>query len=368
MNCLLKELYEQAPYDFSLLLGLGHALELREESLPGIDDLQLHSCDVVFQPLLTKFRLIHPQKAGVYHEGPKAISEGRVHQSSGYTRVHTAAHSTDDEFPIELGHHLLSLQLREIVHVPLTLAANNVQNEVFYHLRTGGRVRHFRMKLNAKHLPSSVLHCGKLSVGCLSNGHEVIWQLRHLVAVAHPNWNWGRAVKILEESAAALLFLFVCGPRVSHIIADVERSVAELAFHPGLHLPAEHMAHFLQTIADAQQRDTCLLDMLPNCLVQMRSLGIVDGVWAPAQDDADRGEVDNVLDRQQARPEFAVNTGLTNATANQVTDLGSEVNDEDPVSALFHQGRHPEATLGNEVPKHKSKASGRGVLPSTKMA
>mmetsp|Transcript_106378 Transcript_106378/g.282084 ORF Transcript_106378/g.282084 Transcript_106378/m.282084 type:complete len:447 (+) Transcript_106378:432-1772(+) len=325
---LLEAIDEEPADDFSLLLGIRHASKSSVELLLGIDDHQFHAGDVLLEPLRDEDSLILAEQPGVHHEGPEFVFAGLEHQRGSHAGVDPAADSADDVLPRpELAQDRVDLHLREVVHVPVAVAAAEVHHEVADELATAWRVRDLRVELHAPHLPLLVLYRRVFTAARVRDGMEALGQLSDLVAVAHPYLN--RLVNVLKQRAAAASLLRRRGARRRGVPVDYQRRIAELTLLAELHLAAERVAHLLKAVADAEDGNAFALEVLPYLLLEVRPIGVVHGVWAATQNDADRREVLDLLRRHQARPELTIHAGLADPSANEVADLRAEVDHQD---------------------------------------
>ena len=133
--------------------------------------------------------------------------------------------------------------LRKIAQPPSAAASANVRHEIGEHRFAVGRVRHLRMKLHPVERPRPMLHRGKLARVRRRERQKIARDAIHLIAVAHPNLRLARHI--------GKQFRRVFVPRVDRAMGP-----AELPRRVALHFSAEHLAHQLHPVADAQHRNT----------------------------------------------------------------------------------------------------------------
>ena len=93
----------------------------------------------------------------------------------------------------------------------------------------------------------------------------------------------------------------------------------------GRYLAAEGVAHELCAIADAEDRDPQVEDLLAD----VRGLLVVDTVGTAGEDDADRLARGELLEGGLVALDLAVDTALTHAPRDELVVLTAEVQDDD---------------------------------------
>mmetsp|Transcript_53339 Transcript_53339/g.96062 ORF Transcript_53339/g.96062 Transcript_53339/m.96062 type:complete len:277 (-) Transcript_53339:327-1157(-) len=275
MHGLLEGFDEEPADDLSLGLWFGHSCKLSVEVVGFIKHRQLHSRDVLLQTHLHDFRLVSSKKTCVHHEGLELIADGFENQGGRNARVHAAANSSHHVFvlSLDLGHDSIDLSGAKVMHVPLTLAADNLQAKVLDNLRTTRCVGHLWMELHPVKVSLLVLHSCKLATICVGDGVKAVRKGCHLVAVTHPNWHLVTR-DVLEERAAALGLLGVAGLQ-RHVVPHYQFCVAELALQARLDLSTVDVADLLQAVADTQHRQLQLVNQVPDLFEQMRAVRVI---------------------------------------------------------------------------------------------
>ena len=138
---------------------------------------------------------------------------------------------------------------------------------------------------------------------------------RDLVAMAHPD---------LEHAVAFRGFEIFNAIKQARVTMNADFSVAELAMGAGLDLAALLYGHGEHAVANTQHGHL----QIPHRLRGAQILGFVGGGVTAGQDDALRRKLAHELVAHIGRVNFAVNMGLTDATRDELGDLGSEVEDQ----------------------------------------
>ena len=120
------------------------------------------------------------------HTG-QLIANGTVNKSCDNRRVNAAGKRQNNAAIANLLANLLYLLLNDVVHGPRLFKAADIEQEVRKHLGTALGVVNLWMELRRIQVLSSVFHgCNRANVGRSGNG-KAFWNLRHSIAVAHPN-------------------------------------------------------------------------------------------------------------------------------------------------------------------------------------
>ena len=142
----IEHLYEVAADNLTLLLRIGHSLQILEELRTGVhaNHVQPQTL-VVVQHILELVLTQHPV---VYEDTGQILTDSLVQQHSGHGRIHTAAqsenHSVVSQLRFQLGHR----SVYERSRTPILLAAANVHYKVFQQQRSLYGMKHFRMELH----------------------------------------------------------------------------------------------------------------------------------------------------------------------------------------------------------------------------
>ena len=100
MRLGIEDFDEIAADDFTLLLRLGHSLQILEELLTGIhtNHIQPQTLVVVHHIL----ELILAKQSVVYKDAGQVLTDGTMQQHGGYRRVYTATQSQDNAIVAKL--------------------------------------------------------------------------------------------------------------------------------------------------------------------------------------------------------------------------------------------------------------------------
>src|SRR5262245_58190806 len=124
---------------------------------------------------------------------------------------------------------------QERAHVPQTLTAADIAEEVAKDLPSKGSVADLRMELHAIDGPAAVPHCCERTGIGLGEGKEITADRHDLVAVTHPDDH------VFGQTAEKAVG-----------VSDVAVSTTELTAGPRLDIAAEHLAGELHAVADAE--------------------------------------------------------------------------------------------------------------------
>ena len=125
---LLKDADKLATDDLALLLGILHALELREEALRSIDIDQV-GVELVAEYLNHILRLALAHQTVVYVYADELVANGLQEQRSQHRRIDTAREGQQHLLIAHLTTHKLHLVVDEVLHVPVRLGLANIKYE-----------------------------------------------------------------------------------------------------------------------------------------------------------------------------------------------------------------------------------------------
>src|SRR5579859_4257201 len=101
----------------------------------------------------------------------------------------------------------------------------------------------------------------------------------------------------------------------------------------GVHLTAHMVGNQLHAVADAQDRHSGA----QRAGIDLRGAGLVDAGWPAAQDHSGWVSPLELRPRRGAGNQFAVDMCLAYAPCDQLTELGSEIENEDCLARRFLQ-------------------------------
>ena len=250
----LEDPDELATDDLALLLGVGDARERVEETLLGVDDVQVDpgGRDEVALDLLG---LALAEQAVVDEHTGELVADGPLHDGRRHRGVDAAGESADRPAVTDLGPDPVDLLVDDVHHRPGRPAARDLPEEVLQDPLAVLAVQHLRVPL----------HPGEASGGVLEGGHGrarrpgVDGEARRggddLVAVRHP-----RRERLREpgEQGAG--------------IEDGHLGAAVLALAGVGDLAAEGLRHRHEAVADAEHRDGAV----DEARVELRGARLVD--------------------------------------------------------------------------------------------
>ncbi len=144
-------------------------------------------------------------------------------------------------------------------------------------------------------------------------GAEAGGELRHLVAVAHPDRLARREAG--EEKAGRLLNIDLGAP----VLAAVRAA----------HLAAQDVRHELHAVADAEDRDAEVEELRRRRRRPRRE----DALRPAGEDDADRREAADLRERQVEGVDLAVDAALAHPPRDELRELAAVVEDEEGLVA-----------------------------------
>ena len=112
------------------------------------------------------------------------------------------------------------------------------------------------------------------------------------------------------------------------MFANEQFTVSELTFGAFLYHAPEGVHHFLQAVANTEDRNIVFVNQVPNLWIQMGSSGFINAGWPSAEDDCARVEVCNEIRTNGACAKFGENVEFARPATDQVTVLGAEIDHE----------------------------------------
>ncbi len=187
------------------------------------------------------------------------------------------------------------------------LAPQMVDDEVLQQLHALAGVRDLRVEL---HRPDAALFVGDAGegVGGPRGEGEAVGQLLRFVAVAHPDGE--RTGKSVEEEG---------------LVDDIDLGVAVLAGGRGFDLAAEVVHDELQPVADAEDGDA----EREHGGIGGGSIGVIDRARAAGEDDAQRIERAELIERRGAGKHDGEDVELADAARDELGVLRTEVENDD---------------------------------------
>ncbi len=268
-------------------------------------------------------RFAQAQEAMVHEDAGELVTDGAMDQRRRDTRIDPAA-QPEQYF---LGPHLLADPghrfLDVVAHDPVRPRPCDVEHEPVEQSLPLDRVRHLGMELHAVVPARLVRHPGDRAARRRGEQLEPGRQSRHLVAVAHPHLEHpvplgGAEVLDAVEQPGV--------PVCPHL------GVAELTVGARLHLTAQLHRHGEHSIADPQHRHAGLPHRLGGAEVAV----FVGAGVAAGEDDAPGLEVPDELVADVVGMDLAVDVRLSHAPRDQLRNLRTEIEYQDPVVLVAH--------------------------------
>jgi hypothetical protein len=277
------------------------------------DDLQVQPLGEALAHLL---RLLLAEQAVVDEDAGEAVADRALHDERRDGRVDAARERADHA---ALRAHLLADPRRRLLdegaRVPVAPAAGDVE-EVREDLGALLRVHDLGVEQDAVELARRVLdRRDRVGLGRARDA-EAGGRAPDVVAVARPDAAARR--QAAEERSAR---------------RRREHGLPVLAVPRALHLAAQHVAHELHAVADADDRHAELEDLR----VAARRLALVDAVRPAREHDAARVAGLERLGARRGRQDLGVDRHLAQPARDQLGELGAAVEDEYGVS--LHEPR-----------------------------
>ena len=310
--------------DPALPLGVGDALEGREELRPGFDHLQADP-HVLAEGALHVQALVHPHEAGVHEDAGELVAHGPVHQRRGHRGIHPAGEAAEDLLCPHGAPDALHGFGHEGAGRPVGGTAANAEEEVLDDLLAPRRVRHLGVELDAveRLVARPEGSHGKVLGG--RDGDEAGRRLVDVVAVGAPDGDLLAGIEAVEEAAVRLL------------ASDAQPRTA--VFAPARDHPAAAvLREELHPVADTEDGDA-----------QGEEAGIEAGIEAgravavhrqrPAREDHAAGRPLPQPGRgARGGVDLAVHPGLPDAARDELRELGAVVDDEDAAAGGVSHG------------------------------
>jgi len=216
------------------------------------------------------------------------------------------------------GSNALDLGANEVLHGPALLGLANANGKVLEENLTLLGVSHLGVELNTPDRLSLVGDGSKGRVGGVSNNLVASGEVSKLVTVRHPNL---KVVNALEQRVTGDL--------------NVDGGMAVLAVLTGMDvLLAVDPSKLLHTVADTQDGDAKLEDVEVN----VRSVLVVDRVRTARENDT-LGLPGELGDLLSARQHLGVDVELTQAAGDQMTVLGTEIENQNGIENVGNFNR-----------------------------
>ena len=190
--------------------------------------------------------LAEAQQPVIDEDAGELVADRLVDEHRGDRGIDAAREPADHPALADLLADLLDRLLLEGAHGPVAAAARDLAHEIAQQRRAVRRVHHLEMELGGVELALVVGDHRDRRVLRRADHAEAFRQLRHAVAVAHP-----------DRIALALLPHALEQRRV---LGHQDLGAAELAVMTALDLAAELLRHRLLAVADAEHRHAGLED------------------------------------------------------------------------------------------------------------
>ena len=234
-----------------------------------------------------------------------------VDQDGRHCAVHATRQPTNDPLVANLLPNVGNLRRAIPGHRPVTRAAADMPHKVRDQFSTIGRVDNFRMEHRAVKAPSVIRDDGKRRAFGRCDNAETGRQGFNLVAMAHPDlMTLAFFPKPVEQHAAVI---------------HLQERAAKLTALSAADFAAQLLAQRLLAVANAKDRQT----RFKEALRRARTASFNDRSWPATKDNARRLQPVKRRPRRIERRNLTINPGLAHAARDQLSNLTSEINNED---------------------------------------
>ena len=309
---LLEHLDEHAADCFALGLGVGHAVELRQEQVARV---AVHELDVepVAEGLDDLLRLALPQQAAVHEDAGQLVAHGLMDQRGGNRAIDPAGQAADHPAGPDLGADAGHLRVAEARHAPIARQPGDAMGEVVQQLPAMRGVHDLRMEHSAVVTAVIISNHGKRRTFASRDDAEARRQAGNAVAVAHPHLlaGAGRPNAMKQRT----------------VIRDIHHRGAELVVVADADLATQLRAHDLLPVTDAEHGQAGIEHHLWHARA-----GPFRYAGRPSRQDEGAGaEGANALRGDIGWEDLAIHPGFADSPGDQLGELAAEIQDQHPV-------------------------------------
>jgi hypothetical protein len=261
---------------------------------------------------------VQAQQAMVDEHARQLIADRAMQQRRRDRRIHAARQAQNHVLVTDLLANLRDGLVDIVAHFPVGTRAANLQHEALEHRAALHGVRDFRVPLQAVEMTLLVGHRGDRARFRRCHQREARRHFQHLVAVAHPHLEHAVAFGRREVADAF---------EQARVIARAHFGITELTQMADVDPAAQLLGHGLHAVADAEHGHA----EFEHHLRHARRVGFSDRARSAGQDHALRRKVADERSIDVIRMNFRIHVGFANATCNQLSDLRTEVEDQDLV-------------------------------------
>ena len=186
LGLVKEDLPELGTNQAALHLWLGNASQKLCIAFLCVNVNQRH-VELLAEDLLNHLWLTLAEHAVVHKYAGQLIANSAMDKSCDNRRVNAAGKRQNDAAIANLLANLLHLLLNDVVHGPRLLKTTDIEQEVRKHLGTALGVVDLWVELRRIQVLSSVFHSSNRANISRSGNGKAFWDLRHSIAVAHPN-------------------------------------------------------------------------------------------------------------------------------------------------------------------------------------
>jgi len=306
LGFVIEDADELVADSLALLLGIGDLGERVEEARAGVDGNDLEA-ELLAHRLLHFGELVFAQDAVVDEDAGEAVTNGAGDQHGGNAGIDAAGEAADGVAVADLGADSVDRGLDEVLGCPVRFGAADIEHEVAEQFHALARVGDFRVKLDGPDAARLVGDAGE-GVRGLRGEDEALGERLRFVAVAHPDLK--RARQAGEERRLG---------------DDVDLGMAVLARWGGLNFAAEVVHDELQAVADAEDGHA----HREQRGVGSGRVGVVDRAGAAGENEAQRSEGADLVERRGAGKHDREDVEFADAARDELGVLRPKVQDDD---------------------------------------
>ena len=278
------------------------------------------------------------QQSVIDENAGELVAHSALHQSRSNSRIDAARQSADDAPVTNLTTNLRDLVADDRASIPVRTASGNVEKEVLEHRLSGLRVVHFGVPLHANEPALNVFKRRHRRTRSAGQRRKSLRGTGDGIAVTHPHadgvGNTGQKLPRGRNAQAGASILRCSGMS---------------------HLTAESLGHGLESIADAQHRHTSVKQRR----VDARGALCVDRGRTTRKNNGGGFLSEHVAHWHVMRDDLGVNIRLTHPAGNELGVLRAEVDHQNDVVKLFHEG---ESMAHDPTWRHSRSPYWRGSL------
>ena len=171
--------------DFTLLFGVGYALQLGKETLLCICSYEMR-IEIAVKNLFYLVAFVFTHQTMVNENAGQLLADCLGNQSRNNGGIHAAGEGTQSLAVANLLADFFNLVFDVVCHCPIALTAADLKQEVFNQCRAFGCMVYLRVELHAIEALCFTFDGSRGAGRGFSDDAEAFGQLCHIIRVAHP--------------------------------------------------------------------------------------------------------------------------------------------------------------------------------------